>query len=62
MIVIWFWGVIGQLLVVLFVALAVVRKRDTRHAEFMALLANLKESENHLRASIESEWIGNSIS
>ncbi|MBI5862790.1 MAG: PAS domain-containing protein [Rhodocyclales bacterium] len=55
MIVIWFWGVLGLLLVLLFVALAVVRKRDTRHAEFLALLAKLKESENRLRAIIEAE-------
>lgn len=54
-IVIWFWGVLGLLLVLLFVALAVVRKRDTRHAEFLALLARLKESENRLRAIIEAE-------
>lgn len=55
MIVIWFWGLVGLLLVLLVIALAIVRKRDIRHDEFVSLLDRLKESENRLRAIIESE-------
>lgn len=51
----WFWGIVGLLLVIAFVAMTVAHRYDRRHGEIKELLDRLKESENRLRAIFEAE-------
>jgi len=51
----WFLGLLGFLVALLLIALAAAQKLDKQRDEHLVVLGKLKESENRLRAIIESE-------